>query len=129
MNVLLLFFALPLAVIIFSIALQRIFNSPLLVGALIFAIFLVVTFVINDINFLVYAIIYSILAIITAFLVIFIRNIIRNWDFDEGENDNDCGCGCNNGCNREIQENEIIEKRVNYNRKPRYINNRFLRRI
>ena len=61
MNTLLIFFALPIAVIIISIALQKILKCPLLVSAIIFSIFLIVTFVVNNLNFLVAAIIYAII--------------------------------------------------------------------
>ena len=68
MNILLIFFALPIAVIIISIALQKILKCPLLVAAIIFSIFLIVTFIVNNLNFLVAAIIYAIISFITAFL-------------------------------------------------------------
>ena len=44
MNILLIFFALPIATIIVSIALQKILKCPPLVAAIVFAIFLIVTF-------------------------------------------------------------------------------------
>ena len=53
MNTLLIFFALPIAVIIISIALQKIFKCPFLVAAIIFAAFLIVTFVIGNLTYLV----------------------------------------------------------------------------
>lgn len=77
MNTLLLFFALPIATIILAIVLQKILNSPLLVAATFFAIYLIVTFAVFDVNFLVYAIIYTILAYITAVLVRIICSILR----------------------------------------------------
>ena len=46
-NILLIFFALPIATIIISIALQKILKNPALVAAVIFAIFLIVTFAIK----------------------------------------------------------------------------------
>ena len=52
-NTLLIFFALPIATVIISIALQKILKCPPLVAAVIFAIFLIVTFVIDELNFLV----------------------------------------------------------------------------
>ena len=52
MNTLLIFFALPTSVIIISIALQKIFKCPFLVAAIIFAIFLIVTFVVGNLTFL-----------------------------------------------------------------------------
>ena len=51
MNILLIFFALPIAVIIISIALQKILKNPILVAAIIFAVFLIVTFIVNNLNF------------------------------------------------------------------------------
>ncbi len=69
MNVLLIFFALPLATIVISIALQKIFRCPILVSAIVFSIFLIITFVINNINFLIAAIIYTIISYISAIMV------------------------------------------------------------
>ncbi len=96
MNILLIFFALPIATIIISIALQKILKCPPLVAAVIFAIFLIVTFVINNINFLVAAIVYTIIAFITAAIVCLISRLIER--FFNNDNDScDCrrgGCGC-----------------------------------
>lgn len=69
MNLLLLFFAIPVAVIIFSIVLQKIICCPWLVAASFFAIFLVIAFVIEEIQFLALALIYTIIAFITALIV------------------------------------------------------------
>ena len=66
MNILLIFFALPIATIIISIALQKIFKCPPLVAAIIFAIFLIVTFIIGSLEFLIATIIYTIISYITA---------------------------------------------------------------
>ena len=77
MNILLVFFALPIATIIISIALQKILKCPLLVAAIIFAIFLIVTFIINNLNFLVATIIYTIISFITAFIVCIICRLLR----------------------------------------------------
>lgn len=105
MNILLLFFALPIAVIILSIVLQKILKCPILVAGVVFAIFLIVTFAINDINFLVATIIYTILAVITAFITMLICRFLVDQD------DHSCQCSWNrnrsgrggrntsNGCN------------------------------
>ena len=69
MNTLLLFFALPIATIIISIALQLVFKNPLLVSAIIFAFFLVVTFILNDLNFLVATIVYTIISFIFRWII------------------------------------------------------------
>ena len=99
MNILLIFFALPIATIIISIALQKILRCPLLVAAVIFAIFLIFTFIINNLNFLVAAIIYAIISFITAAIVCIICRIFNR----ERENcccNNNSNCRCNNfNCN------------------------------
>lgn len=112
-TLLLIFFAIPIAVIIISIALQKIFKCPLLVSAIIFAIFLVVTFIIGNLIFLVAAIGYAILAFITAILTKIICRILREFECrdDECERCEICGrdrrntrsrrcrCGCSNNNN------------------------------
>lgn len=94
MNLLLIFFALPIATIIISIALQKILKCPPLVAAIIFAIFLIVTFIINNLNFLVAAIVYAIISFITAVIVCFICRILNRCNSscrrDRNERDNDC---------------------------------------
>ena len=119
MNNLLIFFAIPVATIILAIVLQRVLQSPLLVAATFFSIFLIVTFAAFDESFLVFAILYTLLALITALVVRFICCLIRNSDnpcingnamhnagicgnndtndSDNDDNDNsNNGCGCNN---------------------------------
>ena len=80
MNNLLIFFAIPVATIILSIVLQKLLQSPLLVAATFFAIFLIVTFAAFDESFLVFAILYTLLALVTAILVRFICCLINNSD-------------------------------------------------
>ena len=93
MNTLLIFFALPTAVIIISIALQKIFKCPFLVAAIIFSIFLIVTFVVGNLTFLVATIVYTILAFITEVLTNIICRILRELDRREEERNSNC-------CNR-----------------------------
>ncbi len=95
MNTLLIFFALPIAVIIISIALQKIFKCPFIVAGIIFAIFLVVTFVVGNLNYLVATIAYTILAFITAVLTNIICRILRELDRRESEGRTSC-CNSNN---------------------------------
>ena len=85
MNTLLIFFALPIAIIIISIALQKIFKCPFLVAGIIFAIFLIVTFAIGNLNYLVATIAYTILAFITAILTNIICRILRELNRREEE--------------------------------------------
>ena len=89
MTDLLIFFALPIATIIISIALQKIFKCPFLVTAIIFAIFLVVTFIIDNLVFLVATIAYTIIAFITAFLTMWFCRIIEDY---YGRNRGRSGC-------------------------------------
>jgi hypothetical protein len=105
MNNLLIFFAFPVATIIFAVALQKTLRAPFLVAAVVFAAFLIVTFAVFDETFLVYAILYALLALITALLTRFICCLIRNSDnpcingnanASDNDNNNDCDCGCNN---------------------------------
>ena len=79
MNLLLIFFALPLATIVFSIALQKISDNHILVASTIFSIFLIVTFVVGDLNLLIATIIYTIISFLTAIIVKYI---------DENNNEN-----------------------------------------
>ena len=96
-QMLLIFFALPIAVVIISIALQRIFKCPILVSAIIFSIFLIVTFVIDNLTFLIAAIAYAILSYITAFLTCVICRFL-----------NSCSsCSSGNCCNSTSQANTI----------------------
>ena len=103
MNTLLIFFALPIAIIIISIALQKIFKCPFLVAGIIFAIFLIVTFAIGNLNYLVATIAYTILAFITAVLTNIICRILRELDRREGERESQ-NC-CNRRRNRNTSNN------------------------
>lgn len=101
MNVLLIFFALPLATIVISIALQKIFRCPILVSAIVFSIFLIITFVINNINFLIAAIIYTIISYISAIMVHIIFNCLAQFRSSNARRcginrrDAECVCGGN----------------------------------
>ena len=95
MNTLLIFFAFPIAVIIISAILQKLLNSPLAVAALIFAIFIIVTFAAFDETFLIATLAYTILAFITAFLVSRFNNFNSN-----------SNCLCNN-------LSEILQNNIN----------------
>lgn len=100
MNILLIFFALPIATIIISAVLEKIIKCPLAVASVIFAIFLIVTFTAFDVSFLVATIIYTILSLITALIVRFICSLRKSRNntstilsalVDPNDNSN-CGC-------------------------------------
>lgn len=79
MNLLLLFFALPIATIILAIVLEKILRCPFLTAATFFAIYLIVAFSLFDAAFLVFVIAYTILAFLAAFLAeIFFRKCNNN---------------------------------------------------
>lgn len=71
MNILLLFFALPVATIILAIIVEKILRCPVLTAATFFAIFLIVAFAVFDASFLVFVIAYTIIAFITAVIAEF----------------------------------------------------------
>ena len=114
MNTLLIFFALPIAIIIISIALQKIFKCPFLVAGIIFAIFLIVTFTIGNLNYLVATIAYTILAFITAILTNIICRIHRELDRREEANNNSGNLLTisSNGCNG--VENDLLTINASY---------------
>lgn len=71
MNILLLFFALPIATIILAIVLEKVLRCPILTAATFFAIYLIVAFSVFDASFLVFVIAYTILAFIAALIAEF----------------------------------------------------------
>ena len=140
MDTLLIFFAFPLAVIIISVILEKILRSPIAVAALIFAIFIIVTFAAFDVTFLIATLAYTILAFITAAIVHFLKcrhrreqdlygllsdffrnnNCNNNGESDnesnedeENDNENNNGCGC--GCGRTAVERLINNSTGNSN--------------
>lgn len=108
MNVLLIFFALPIATIILAAVLEKLLNCPLAVAAVAFAIYLIVTFAAFDVTFLIATIVYTILAFVTALIVRFIKNWLSDSEDNESNNcllntnngNTNNGCGCN--CRRRI---------------------------
>lgn len=95
MDTLLLFFAIPVAIIILSIVLQKILRCPILVAATFFAILLIVAFAAFDSSFLIFVIIYTILAYVTAVLTRLVCNLIARFA-DCFDDDGCCVCGNNN---------------------------------
>lgn len=99
MDTLLLFFAIPVAIIILSIVLQKILRCPILVAATFFAILLIVAFAAFDSSFLIFVIIYTILSYVTAVLTRLVCNLIARFA-DCFDDDDGCICGNNNGNTR-----------------------------
>ena len=91
---LLIFFAIPLAIIIISIALQKVLRNPFLVAAIIFSILLVIVLALLDPLYLIAVVAYTVLSYITAVLTCLFCRLLRN------SNIGDCmGCGGNNNNN------------------------------
>lgn len=103
MDLLLLLFAIPLAIVIYSIILQKLINSPILVALSVFTIFLIVAIVQGDTTIYILTIVYAILAYVTAVLTNIIRRII---DRCMGENNSDNGCVCPSMNNVEVDFNK-----------------------
>ena len=94
MDPILIFFVLPLATVIVSIALQKILNNPLLVGALVFAVLLVASYL--SYNGASQAIVVSILFGIIAFLAAYLTKLLEE-NNNNSNNSNNSGSQ-NNGC-------------------------------
>ena len=107
MNILLLFFALPISTILLSIVLQKVLKCPLLVAATFFAIYLIVTYVAFDSSFLVYVILYTILAYVTAVLTRLICNILERLNRICNNNVTSCLCENSNDSNANNSNNDI----------------------
>lgn len=78
MNILLIFFAIPLAVIIISAILETILKNPSQVAAIIFSILLVIAIAAFDPNYLVAVLAYTILAFLTALLTNILNRLNNN---------------------------------------------------
>lgn len=101
---LLIFFAIPLAVIIFSIALQKILKNPFLVAGIIFSIFLIIVLAFFDTIYLIAVVAYTIISFVTAVLtLLFCRwlanNQICNAICNSNSNSNDDLIDINNNIN------------------------------
>ena len=100
-SVLLIFFAIPLAIIIFSIALQKLIKNPFLVASVIFAIILIIVLAFFDSIFLILVIAYTILSFVTAVITKIIWRLLnRNGQIESSFNN------CN--VNKIVEDGEEI---------------------
>ena len=113
MDLFLYFFVIPIAIIISAIALQKLLNSPILVGALIFIVSLIIALTAfggTAISILI-AIIYGFLGIISAWFYNVIRKFLNRMNNNSLDNDNDSNtslntCACRRcRCQRNILRN------------------------
>lgn len=101
---LLIFFAIPLAVIIFSIALQKIIKNPFLVAGIIFSSLLIIVLALLDTVYLIAVVAYTILSFVTAVLTLLlcrwlVNNQICNAICNSNSNSNDDLIDINNNIN------------------------------
>ena len=100
MNILLIFFAIPLATIILSSIFETLIRCPIKVGGIAFSIFLIVAFALGGTPALIVAaIVYTILSFISAFITMLIQNRIEENNNSNNNCGNTNGCSCNNGIN------------------------------
>ena len=98
MNVLLIFFAIPLAVIILSVILESFINCPLKVAGIFFAIFIVLAFGFGGTaELIVAAIVYTFISFITAVIIRYIIN--RRCNCCENDETNCRTCNSCDSCN------------------------------
>ena len=103
---LLIFFAIPLAIIVISIALQKILRNPFLVSAIVFSVLLIIVLAFLDIIYLIAVVAYTILSFTTAVLTCVISRFFRNQI---------CNGFCNNLNEEDTTSNNInIRNRWNY---------------
>lgn len=103
MSQTLLLFVFPIVTIIFAIALEKLLDNPLLTAGTIFGAFLIATFTVYTIDFLIYAVAYGILAFVVAYLYRFITSILSRLG-GIGQNNN----GNNNNNNGGIPDNTSV---------------------
>ena len=128
MNVLLVYFAIPVATIILSAIFETFINCPIKVAGIFFSIFIVVSAALGGAIELFFAtIIYTIISFITAFIVCLILGRCR-YNCYFGKFNNNSGdiltddysekCDCNHEVSLE-NTNDITEKNRYYNGKYR----------
>lgn len=88
MDSILLFFVFPLTTIVIAIALQRLLDNPLLVGAIAFSIFLLVSYISysGSSQAIIASIVYGILAFLAAYLSRLISNLRNNGNINSSQN-------------------------------------------
>ena len=95
MNVLLVFFAIPLAVIVISIALEKLLDCPILVGAIVFSILLLIAVIFSNTIYFILTVIYTLLAFLTAWITKLMYKFILRLK------------NCNNNCNTGDNNQEL----------------------
>ncbi len=90
MNILLIFFAIPLATIILSIIFETIIQCPLKIAGIAFSIFLIVAFALGGSTELLVAVFaYTLISFVSAFITMLIQNELQD---NDDSNHEDTGC-------------------------------------
>jgi Ca2+/Na+ antiporter len=89
MNILLIFFAIPLATIILSIIFETLIQCPFKIAGIAFSIFLIIAFALGGSSeLIVAAIVYTLLSFLSAYITMFIQNRTSEEEDDDEENNN-----------------------------------------
>ena len=109
MNILLIFFAIPLAVIILSAILESFINCPFKVAGIFFSIFIIVAFALGGTAMLIVAaIVYTIISFLIAVIIRFIINRRCNCCRNNEDNCRICNnCDSCNSCSRNNSNNNL----------------------
>lgn len=78
-TILLIFFAIPFAIILFSIAIQKLIRNPFLVAGIIFSVLLIIVLAFFDPIYLILVIVYTILSFLTAVITKWIRKLLKRF--------------------------------------------------
>ena len=98
-NILLLYFALPVAIAILSIIFETLINCPIKIAGITFSILLIFTFAVADETFLIFTILYTILSYVVACITKqWARSQSQGSTLEEllQESNLNNGCGCSN---------------------------------
>lgn len=112
-NILLLFFAIPIAIIILSIIFETLIHCPIKVAGITFSILLIVTFAIGDETLLIFTILYTILSFIVAWITRQWCNNQDNGSCGCNQNNGNCGCSQAENCLQQLIENANAEAAQN----------------
>ena len=115
-EILLIFFAIPIAVIILSAIFETIINCPIKIAGIVFAIFLIVSFATIGSEGLIATIIYTILAYLTAWIVKRINHTDNKHQSLEDfilNNSEIITNSLNNNLNQENNNNQVINNNSN----------------
>ncbi len=115
MNILLIFFAIPLATIILSIILQTLICCPFKIAGIAFSIFVVLAFALGGTAALIVAaIIYTIISFLAAVITMIIQNRSNSCEENEYIWNNNCTNNCNNNNWNDGSNNRNWDNNVSY---------------